>query len=82
MNINVSLNKTLSTFISDRVKTGGYSNISEYIRDLLRHDLKLIHNDADYRYDFAYIEQLGKEAKAEYQAGKTQPLSTLEDLVS
>ena len=82
MNINVSLNKTLSTFISDRVKTGGYSNISEYIRDLLRHDLKLIHNDADYPYNYAYIEQLGKEAKAEYQTGKTQPLSTLEDLVS
>lgn len=84
MNINVSLNKTLSTFISDRVKTGGYSNISEYIRDLLRHDLKLIHNnnDADYPYDYAYIEQIGKEAKAEYEAGKTKTLSTLSDLLS
>lgn len=82
MNINVSLNKTLSTFISDRVKTGGYSNISEYIRDLLRHDLKLTHNDADYPYDFGYIEQLGQEALAEHRSGKTQPLSTFEDLLS
>lgn len=82
MNINVSLNKTLSIFISDRVKTGGYSNISEYIRDLLRHDLKLIHNDADYPYDYAYIEKIGKEALAEHQAGKTLPLSTMDDLLS
>lgn len=82
MNINVSLNKTLSTFISDRIKTGGYSNISEYIRDLLRHDLKLTHNDADYPYDYDYIEQLGKEALAEHRAGKTKPLSTLDELLS
>lgn len=82
MNINVSLNKTLSTFISDRIKTGGYSNISEYIRDLLRHDLKLTHNDADYPYDYDYIEQLGKEALTEYRAGKTKPLSTLDELLS
>lgn len=82
MNINVSLNKTLSTFISDRIKTGGYSNISEYIRDLLRHDLKLTHNDADYPYDYDYIEQLGKEALVEHRAGKTKPLSTLDELLS
>lgn len=82
MNINVSLNKTLSTFLSDRIKTGGYSNISEYIRDLLRHDLKITHRDSDYPYDYDYIEQLGKEAKAEHRAGKTQPLASLDELLS
>lgn len=79
MNINVSLNKTLSTFISDRIKTGGYSNISEYIRDLLRHDLKLTHNDADYPYDYDYIEQLGKEALAEYHRGETITAGSVDD---
>jgi len=82
MNINVSLNKTLSTFISDRIKTGGYSNVSEYIRDLLRHDLNIAHHDLDYPYDYDYIEQLGKEAEFEYQTGKTQPLTTLDELLS
>lgn len=85
MNINVSLNKTLSTFITDRVKIGGYSNISEYIRDLLRHDLKLTHHDHDdnsYPYDYEYIERLGQEALAEHRAGETKPLSTLADLLS
>lgn len=71
MNINVSLNKTLSTSISDRIKTGGYSNVSEYIRDLLRHDLKLTHSDSDYPYDYDYIERLGKGALAEYNRGET-----------
>ena len=71
-NINVSLNKTLSDLIKIKVEKAGYSNISEYIRDLLRHDLKLVHHDEkdDYPYDYEYIKKLGKKAEKDYKAGK------------
>ena len=59
MNINISLNPTLTSGIKLRLQQGGYSNISEYIRDLLRHDLRLTHDE--YPYDYEYIEELGSQ---------------------
>lgn len=72
MNINVSLNKTLASHIKARVEGGGYSNVSEYIRDVLRNDLKLgTHTHDDYPYDYDYIEKIGQEAMEEYHRGET-----------
>ncbi len=82
MNINVSLNKTLSQLINERIDKSGYSNISEYIRDLLRHDLHLVHDDSDnYPYDYEYIQRIGDEAMQEYRAGETKKLTSLKDLI-
>ena len=81
-NINVSLNKTLFDLMKGKVKQAGYSNVSEYIRDLLRHDLKLAHRDEDdYPYDYEYIEKLNKEAMEDYKAGRCKELTSMEDLL-
>lgn len=81
-NINISVNKTIADLIKIKVVKAGYSNISEYIRDLLRHDLKLVHHeDNDYPYDYEYIEKLVKEAKKDYKADRCKELTTMDDLL-
>jgi antitoxin ParD1/3/4 len=35
---NISLPDNLKGFVDSRVKTGGYSSVSEYVRDLVRED--------------------------------------------
>lgn len=79
-NINVAVNKTLADLIKAKVAKAGYSNVSEYIRDLLRHDLKLVHHiDDDYPYDYEYIKELVKEAKKEYKAGHCIEASSVDE---
>jgi len=81
-NINVSLNKTLVNSMKSRITTSGYSNVSEYIRDLLRRDLKLVKDDIDdYPYDFDYINEVRDKALQEYAAGKCKKLTSLADLL-
>jgi antitoxin ParD1/3/4 len=36
--MNISLPETLKSFVDARVKSGGYSSHSEYLRDLVRKD--------------------------------------------
>ena len=36
--MNISLTDNLKTFVDGRIKTGGYSSASEYMRDLVRRD--------------------------------------------
>jgi Arc/MetJ-type ribon-helix-helix transcriptional regulator len=38
--MNISLPDSLKGFVDSRVKTGGYSSVSEYVRDLVREDQK------------------------------------------
>jgi antitoxin ParD1/3/4 len=38
--MNISLPENLKGFIDSRVKAGGYSSVSEYVRDLVREDQK------------------------------------------
>ena len=38
--MNISLPENLRGFVDSRVKTGGYSSVSEYVRDLVREDQK------------------------------------------
>lgn len=38
--MNISLPQSLKGFVDSRVKTGGYSSVSEYVRDLVREDQK------------------------------------------
>ena len=38
--MNISLPENLKGFVDSRVKTGGYSSVSEYVRDLVREDQK------------------------------------------
>ncbi len=38
--LNISLPRSLKEFVEERVKEGGYSTPSEYVRELLREDQK------------------------------------------
>lgn len=38
--MNISLPDNLKGFVDSRVKTGGYSSVSEYVRELVREDQK------------------------------------------
>ncbi len=38
--LNVSLPKAMKEYVQERVKTGGYGNTSEYVRDLIRGEQK------------------------------------------
>jgi antitoxin ParD1/3/4 len=38
--MNISLPENLKGFVDARVKAGGYSSVSEYVRDLVREDQK------------------------------------------
>ena len=38
--MNISLPENLKGSVDSRVKAGGYSNVSEYVRDLVREDQK------------------------------------------
>ena len=38
--MNISLPETLRAFVDARVKAGGYSSASEYVRELVREDQK------------------------------------------
>ncbi|MFO0812773.1 MAG: type II toxin-antitoxin system ParD family antitoxin [Gemmatales bacterium] len=38
--INISMPKIMKDYVQERVKTGGYGNTSEYVRDLIRAEQK------------------------------------------
>ncbi|MFN0205281.1 MAG: type II toxin-antitoxin system ParD family antitoxin [Planctomycetota bacterium] len=38
--MNVSLAREQKSFVEQRVATGGYGNVSDYVRDLIRRDQK------------------------------------------
>ena len=38
--LNVSVPKAMKKYMRERVKTGGYGNTSEYVRDLIRGEQK------------------------------------------
>lgn len=44
--MNVSLPNTLRVYVQHRVETGGFGNVSEYIRDLIRRDREARVQDA------------------------------------
>jgi antitoxin ParD1/3/4 len=51
--MNIALPDTMKHFVQQRVSEGGYSSVSEYIRDLIRTDQKL---KAEERIDALLLE--------------------------
>jgi len=43
--MNVALPESMKTFVQERVAEGGYSSVSEYVRDLIRADQKRRHDE-------------------------------------
>lgn len=44
--MNIALPETMKDFVQDQVRRGGYSSVSEYIRDLIRSDQRQKARDA------------------------------------
>jgi antitoxin ParD1/3/4 len=53
--MNIALPESMKTFVQERVTEGGYSSVSEYVRDLIRADLK---RRAEERIDAILLEGL------------------------
>jgi len=73
--LNISLPQPLKDFVEERVKQGGYSTPSEYVRELLREDQK---RRAEEKLEVLLLEGLnsGKpiDVTPEYWEGKRRQL--------
>ena len=78
-NINISLNKTLLSIMKETINKKGYSNVSEYIRDLVRRDLHL-EEPSGYPYDYEFLKTLEHESAADLKVGRIKELKAWRDL--
>ena len=73
--LNISLPQQLKDFVEERVKVGGYSTPSEYVRELLREDQK---RQAAQRLEALLLDGVASgipiEANAEYWETKRRQL--------
>ena len=56
--MNVSLPEKLKEYVDGRVETGGYGTASEYVRDLIRQDLKSQQKERNERLNALLLEGL------------------------
>jgi antitoxin ParD1/3/4 len=56
--MNVSLPEKMKEFVDRRVEAGGYQTVSEYVRDLIRKDIKVQEKERNDRLDALLIEGL------------------------
>lgn len=74
--MNVALPESLKSFVQERVADGGYSSVSEYIRELIRADQK---HRLEERIDALLLEGLDSGAPIEvtpdYWESKKQKLT-------
>ncbi len=57
--MNIALPESMKQFVQDRVSQGGYSSVSEYVRELIRADQK---RQAEERIDSLLLEGLDSGA--------------------
>jgi len=60
--MNIALPESLKTFVQERVADGGYSSVSEYVRELIRADQK---QRMEERIDSLLLEGLNSGAPVE-----------------
>ncbi|KAJ3060163.1 hypothetical protein HK102_009637 [Quaeritorhiza haematococci] len=74
--MNVALPESMKSFVQERVTEGGYSSVSEYVRDLIRADQK---RKAEERIDALLLEGLDSgppvPVTPEYWEAKKQRLA-------
>lgn len=74
--MNIALPESLKTFVQERVADGGYSSVSEYVRELIRTDQK---RRLEERVDALLLEGLNSgapiEATPEYWEAKKRKLA-------
>ena len=69
--IHISLSETLKDYVQERVREGGYSNPSDYVRSLIRADRELAERHAALRREIAI-------GLAELDRGEGVPLDETE----
>jgi antitoxin ParD1/3/4 len=74
--MNVALPESMKSFVQERVSEGGYSSVSEYVRDLIRADQK---RRLEERIDGLLLEGLNSgepiEVTPEYWESKKRKLT-------
>lgn len=74
--MNIALPEAMKSFVQERVAEGGYSSVSEYVRDLIRADQKRRHEE---RIDTLLLEGLNSgepiEATRDYWEEKRRRLA-------
>jgi antitoxin ParD1/3/4 len=74
--MNIALPESMKAFVQQQVAAGGYSSVSEYVRDLIRADER---RRAEERIDALLLEGLSSgesiEATPEYWEAKRRKLS-------
>ncbi len=74
--MNVALPESMKSFVQERVSEGGYSSVSEYVRDLIRADQK---RRVEERIDGLLLEGLNSgepiEVTPEYWESKKKRLT-------
>lgn len=74
--MNIALPESLKTFVQERVADGGYSSVSEYVRELIRADQK---QRLEARVDALLLEGLNSgepiEVTPEYWEAKKRKLA-------
>jgi antitoxin ParD1/3/4 len=74
--MNVALPESMKSFVQERVSEGGYSSVSEYVRDLIRADQR---RRMEERIDRLLLDGLNSgepiEVTAEYWENKKQRLA-------
>lgn len=74
--MNIALPESLKTFVQERVADGGYSSVSEYVRELIRADQKQRQEE---RIDSLLLEGLNSgapiEVTPEYWEAKKRKLA-------
>jgi antitoxin ParD1/3/4 len=70
--MNISLTEDLKSFVDARIKSRGYSSVSEYMRDLVRRDEERL---AEERFKSLIEEGISSEPAGEWTDLRTQFLS-------
>jgi antitoxin ParD1/3/4 len=60
--LNISLPDSMRQFVEEKIKTGGYGTISEYVRELIRTDQRLEHT----RFEALIAEALNSGEPSEF----------------
>lgn len=64
--MNISLPDSLRAWVQARIDSGRYASVSDYVRDLIRHDQELAEQKAQ--------QEAVRQGIADLRAGKTKPV--------
>lgn len=76
--MNISLPDTLRDYVQERIESGQYASISDYVRDLIRRDRKVIFDEERWLKE---LDASIDESLQEMKAGKGHDLDAVCDTI-